>query len=278
MAGWQNTGPGTPDPYGPPGQQQPPWGPAHDGYEQPPVDAYGQHQPYHGPVGHDDPIPLPEKRGKGMYIAAGIGGVVVLFMIGAIVMAVMGGGGKTPIAAVPSSTPVSAGTGSGSGAPSPGGGGATVATINLPDSIESYQRWTGPLADAAIAKEKKSLIKDHPTSAGPIKDSQIAIYRKNGILLSVVAQSASNTDVATLLSLLGPAKGADQMLKGGSTPKSFPPGPKGGALHCATRAGVTGTTARCAWADKSTLVLVESHLTQTTLAKLTLSLRNAAES
>jgi hypothetical protein len=303
VTGWQNQNPGMPDPYGPPAQQQPPpWGSSPSGHEQPGYEQPGYEEPgyeepgyeepayqprrrsYDRPSTQDDPIPLPDKRGKGMYVAGAFGGVVVLLMISAIVYAVMGGGTQAPRDTLPSSTPIPGGaanTGAVSDDPSPGGGGGPK-DVTLVAAADGYKLWTGPLADEAIASEKKHLIAAHPTVSSQISAAKFGIYKKGTSLLHVVSQTAgANPAIAVHLHAVGPAKAADEMLMDSRSvgrPKNYPAGPKGGVIHCVQATENSGSTVRCAWADESTIVDLEANrITMSKMAALTLNFRNAAE-
>lgn len=285
MTGWQNQSPGMPDPYGPPSEQQPPWGSSPSGYEQQGDDyqePYRRRRQYNRPLTQDDPIPLPDKRGKGMYVAGAFGGVVVLLMISAIVYAVMGGATRTPPEIVPDSSPIPGGaanSGNVSDDPSSTPAGKDVTMVA---AAEGYKLWTGPLADQAIASEKKHLIQAHPTATSQINAAKFGIYKKGTSLLNVVSQTAnSNPVIAAHLHELGPAKAVDEMITDSHSigkPKNYPAGPKGGVIHCVQATENSGPTVRCAWADESTIVDLEANrISESRMAALTLAYRSAAE-
>lgn len=297
MTGWQNQNPGMPDPYGPPAEQQPPpWGSSPSGHEQGGYEQPGYEVPeyrtrrrssYNRPSTQDDPIPLPDTRGKGMYVAGAFGGVVVLLMISAIVYAVMGGGAKAPSDNLPSSTPIPGGaanSGAASDDPSSSASGSSggAKDVTLVADADGYRLWTGPLADETIATEKKHLIAAHPTASSQINAAKFGVYKKGTSLLSVILQTAgANPAIAIHLHAVGAAKAADEMIMDSRSlgrPKNYPAGPKGGVIHCVQATENSGPTVRCAWADESTIVDLEANrITMSKMAALTLTFRNAAE-
>ena len=228
--------------YGQPAYEQPAYGqPAYGQPGQPGQPAYGQpggFQPYGG--GYGQPV-APPKRGIRRFwpwLAGGVGVLVVLI----IVAAVVGASNANP--------------------------GASH-TLSAPAQTAGYTQVTGTVADQVSASISTSLAGKYNK-----KDVSVAVYSPTGsevpefVFLGVHTSSFSSHSPSDLIASF--MKGAQV-----GSASSVDPGPLGGKMSCGT-SGTSQTV--CVWVDHNTLgTLVFVHLSGSAAATETVAFRSDAE-
>ncbi len=259
--------PGAPDPGSP---IDPNYAPVDPSYQPPPPSAppppFVPPQPATAPPELSAPMSATESEGhrRRRRLVIGTAAVVVVGAVVAVVVAAGTGGNESD------------GT----------GGGAH--TLTLPAAVDGLTREASQTADRLVEEMRSQMIAaaGDPAYTSVFKRALIGIYKQTAgpvgrrlILVGFFADQGP--DMRDAIAQSPPDVTVDSILLGANVPdsKSYPTGPRGGALHCGTVSTGTVSVPACAWADSSTVAMVLDAVESTAdeAAVTTLAIRAVAE-